>query len=509
MVRVGRLFVYLSRYNSDQKRPIFPVCLLLENKSCLVVGGGKIATRKVSLLIQASAQVTVIAPQISDELIALSESHSITHINRQFIDSDLNNHKLVYCATNDKGVNQHILDLCKQKGILCCSIDSGWIDGDFLTPAVIRCDDLTVSVSTGGRACRRSRLVKASLSKHLSLLNNSTLAVIGTSHLELPTERREHLHCSGDDYQSKTNMIRQIWGVHEFVLLNTCNRIELIFSGCVTTELLHLLKKILNFDSLQDNEYYFKQGIQAFEHGVALCGGLLSQLAGENHITAQMKETVAASIESSCAGTIMQEWFSSTLHLSREVRQATSQLLRNEEYEDVALKFIQCEMSSRTISPAIAIIGTGVVGSSMMNMLLTAFPELICEWIYHSRKPDIPSELQNRVKVSQFEKLPEVSKKSDIIISAIRTDNPVITNDNRFVFKSGSILIDLSLPRSIDPGIKDTTENITVLDLDGLNKWYRIEQVNRDDLLSICNRIVHANRDIYDKLITSITGRNS
>jgi glutamyl-tRNA reductase len=205
----------------------------------------------------------------------------------------------------------------------------------------------------------------------------------------------------------------------------------------------------------------------------------------------------------------MQEWFSSTLYLSREVRQATSQLLRNEEYEDVALKYIHCETSLRSHSPMITIIGTGVVGSSMMNMLLTSFPELSFEWIYHYRKPDVPSEFQNRIKISQIEKLPEISKNSDIIISAVRTDNPVITNDNRFVFRPGSVLIDLSLPRSIDPEIKNNTENIKVLDLDGLKKWYRIEQVNRDDLLSICNKIVHTNRDIYDKLITSITGRNS
>ena len=48
----------------------------------------------------------------------------------------------------------------RREGILCSAIDSNWTDGDFVTPAICRQEDLTVSVSTGGSSCRRARIVK-------------------------------------------------------------------------------------------------------------------------------------------------------------------------------------------------------------------------------------------------------------------------------------------------------------------------------------------------------------
>lgn len=486
---------------------VLPICLLIEDKTCLVVGGGKIATHKVNLLLQAGAQVTVISPVITDEIRSYANNKAITYFNREITDSDIADFTVVYCATNDNNVNRRIIGLCRANRILCCSIDSSWSEGDFLTPASVRHKDLTVSITTGGKACRRSRLVRSLLSRHLSAIDNSTLAVIGTSHLELPTDRREPVHSTGDDYLHKAEMIRQLHGIHEFVFINTCNRIELYFSGTVTPALKHLLCKILHFDSLKEDEFYFKEGIGAFEHGVALCSGLLSQLPGEHHITAQMKDAVSTCMNAAWAGTIMQEWFSSTLHLSREIRQATSSILKNEEYEDVALKYFENEfLSGYPLS--ITIIGTGVVGSTILNKVLTAYPNAICKWIYHRNVPEIPEFFKNRVALSSFDDIAESLKDADIIISAIRSDLPLISVNHLQTIKSGAILIDLSMPRSIDPAIADSS-TLKLLDLDGLKKWYRIEQVDRNYLLSICRNVVKTNRDIYDKIITSITGRNS
>ena len=491
---------------TEQK--IFPICLLLDNKPCLVVGGGKVASRKVALLHEAGAQITVISPEITPEISALANSKTIDYFSREFTDADIKGFKLVYCATNNKTVNSHILKLCREHKILSCIIDSGWIDGDFLTPASVRQKDLTVAISTGGKACRRSRLVKTSLSRHLSSIDNSTLAVIGTSHLQLTTQRREPLHSTGEDYQLKAGMIRQLWGIHEFVLLNTCNRIELFFTGSVTPEIKHLLKRILLLDNLLDSEFYYKEGLEAFDHGVALCAGLLSQLPGEHHITAQLKDTVSDCIDKQWAGTIMQDWFSSTLHLSREVRQVTSAFLKCEEFEDVALKYLISE-SAISHPMSITLLGTGMVGTNMLNKILRTIPDATVNWFFHTRLPEIPFEFKNRVKLYSFDNLPDVLKSADVIISAVRSDTPVITSEHKNIINTKAILIDLSVPRTIDATIKDSIDSIKMVDLDGLKIWYRIEQVDRTKLLSISHEIVQTNRDMYEKFITSITGRNS
>lgn len=487
---------------------IFPVCLLLENKPCLVVGGGKVASRKVALLLDAGAQITVISPEISTEIRAHSDVQTIKYINREFVDTDIKGFKLVYSATNNKIVNSHILQLCREHQILCCIIDSGWIDGDFLTPASVRQKDITVAISTGGKACRRSRLVKASLSRHLSLIDNSTLAVIGTSHLQLTTERREPIHSTGEDYQLKAGMIRQLWGIHEFVLLNTCNRIELFLAGSVTPEIKYLLKRILLLDNLADTEFYYKEGLDAFEHGVALCAGLLSQLPGEHHIAAQLKDTVSTCVENQWAGTIMQEWLSSTLHLSREVRQVTSSFLKSEEFEDIALKYIISEsVNSHPLS--VTLLGTGMVGKEMLHKIMTAFPDTIVNWFFHNQRPEIPFQFKERIKLSSFDNFPDALRSADVIISAVRSDVPVITSNHKNIINTRAILIDLSVPRTIDATLKDSIGTIKMIDLDGLKIWYRIEQVDRANLLSISHEIVQTNREMYDKFITSITGRNT
>jgi len=63
---------------------VFPVGLILSGRPCLVVGGGKVAARKVGLLLDAEAAVTVIAPEVTDELQALAAAGRIRVVARTF-----------------------------------------------------------------------------------------------------------------------------------------------------------------------------------------------------------------------------------------------------------------------------------------------------------------------------------------------------------------------------------------------------------------------------------------
>lgn len=486
---------------------IFPVGLLIEKKHCLVIGGGKIASRKVSLLLDAGADVTVIAPEISDDILSFVTKNQIRHFKREFFVSDLNGFELVYCATNNKALNNSILTECRKLRILCCSIDNNWIEGDFLTPATVRQKEFTVSISTGGKACRRSRLVKSSISRHISLIDKSTLVVIGTSHLELPVSRREKIHCLGDDYVIKGEMLRQLWGIHEFVLVNTCNRLEIYFAGPVNNSLVQLVKMILCLDKLEAGEFYCKEGIDAFEHGVALCAGLLSQLPGEHHIASQLKDAVSQCSEYRWSDTLMQEWFSSTLHLSRELRQATSHIIKSIDIEELTLNYITSELNAETPF-TFTIIGTGIVGSKLCTLVLDTFKNAQVNFVYHNIMPVISDTNTHRVIVIQLNDMYSAISTSDIIISAINADTPVINAEHAQILKANSILIDLSVPRTIDPALGTSLTSQKLIDMDNLKLWYRLEQVDRNQLLAICKEVVIENREMYDKFITSITGQH-
>jgi len=155
-------------------RTVFPIALLAEGRKCVVAGGGKVAAQKVSILLDAGASVTVISPELDETLTSLVEADRVTHVARAIERGDVQDAFIVFAATDDEQANSTVLNACRERGILCCRVDGGWAEGDFVTPATIRNGDLTVSVSTGGRSCRRAQQVKNGLKQWLESVTNPT-----------------------------------------------------------------------------------------------------------------------------------------------------------------------------------------------------------------------------------------------------------------------------------------------------------------------------------------------
>jgi len=113
----------------------------------LVVGGGQIAARKVRTLAEAEFEVTVVAPDVLDEIRARP---LVTVVERSFEDSDLDlGFGLVLACTNDRETNRAIGLACRARRIPVLVADAQ-DESTFFTPAVLRDGDLAVAVSTGG-----------------------------------------------------------------------------------------------------------------------------------------------------------------------------------------------------------------------------------------------------------------------------------------------------------------------------------------------------------------------
>ncbi len=137
----------------------FPINLNLDGRRCLLIGGGPIATRKAAQLLACGAELTVIAPEITDEL----RSRPVTIIERRFQSGDLEGFRLVVTATADPVVDQQIFDEAEQLGIWVNSAD----DPErctFTLPAVIRRGDVMVTASTGGTSPALSTWLRQQLS---------------------------------------------------------------------------------------------------------------------------------------------------------------------------------------------------------------------------------------------------------------------------------------------------------------------------------------------------------
>jgi precorrin-2 dehydrogenase/sirohydrochlorin ferrochelatase len=144
-----------------------PVNLLVAGRPCLVVGGGRIAARKVGHLLDAEADVTVVSPRATEELATLAAQGRLRHVARAFVDSDVDGHGVVFAATDRPTVNRRVIACCRRKGILCSAADANWPDGDFVTPAICRKGGVIVTVSTGGRSCRDARAIKERIAEML------------------------------------------------------------------------------------------------------------------------------------------------------------------------------------------------------------------------------------------------------------------------------------------------------------------------------------------------------
>ena len=273
----------------SEGRPILPVNLLIEGWPCLVVGGGPVAHRKVTGLLAGHASVHVVSPALCPALAALETAGRIAVKPHSFSPADAAGMRIVFAATNDRQVNRQVLEAARAAGAFCCCVDGNWMAGDFVTPATLQRDGLTVAVSTGGRSCRQARLVKETLGRHLQSIETADLLILGTSHDELPLERRETLQVAGETFSQAGGMLMQVWGIHEFMLLTTCNRIELVAIASTSASQSGLPERILGFDRLADGAWYRLSGRAAFDHLALVTAGMRSQAPGEYHAAAQVK----------------------------------------------------------------------------------------------------------------------------------------------------------------------------------------------------------------------------
>jgi len=139
-----------------------PIFLKVEDRKCLVVGGGKVAARKVTLLKRAGAHITIVSPQLCDEVHALLEQGGMTHVAREFQDRDLDDCVLVIAATDAKAVNRRISELANAQRIPVNTVDSPDLCS-FIMPSMIDRSPVQIAVSTGGASPVLARLLRSRL----------------------------------------------------------------------------------------------------------------------------------------------------------------------------------------------------------------------------------------------------------------------------------------------------------------------------------------------------------
>ncbi|SHO47699.1 precorrin-2 dehydrogenase/sirohydrochlorin ferrochelatase family protein [Anaerocolumna xylanovorans] len=142
----------------------FPFFIDIKNKKCIIYGGGKVAYRKIEALLDFEADITVIAPVVSEEIAALEGR---IHINiGEYGEKELEDAFFVIAATNNSAINEMIAKNCRDRKILVNVVDE-LSKCDFLFPAYIKKGSISIGVTTSGQSPVMAGHIRKTISDNL------------------------------------------------------------------------------------------------------------------------------------------------------------------------------------------------------------------------------------------------------------------------------------------------------------------------------------------------------
>ncbi|MFQ2648142.1 siroheme synthase CysG [Aeromonas caviae] len=139
-----------------------PIFCRLDNKPVLLVGGGEVAERKARLLLDAGAQLTVVAPDLDPELAELAANGTIEWLDAEFAPAHLTGKWLVVAATDRREVNALVYQSANMARIFANVVDDPK-RSSFIMPSIIDRSPLMVAISSGGKAPVLARLLREKL----------------------------------------------------------------------------------------------------------------------------------------------------------------------------------------------------------------------------------------------------------------------------------------------------------------------------------------------------------
>ncbi|MDO5146232.1 MAG: bifunctional precorrin-2 dehydrogenase/sirohydrochlorin ferrochelatase [Eubacteriales bacterium] len=169
----------------------FPIFIEIEQKKCLVIGGGKVALRKVEGLLRYGADVQVVGKEICGALRQLLPPDSLHE--GELSEQQLDSAALVVVATGDRQANHRAAMLCRERGIPVNVADAPE-EGTFLFPALVKKGDISIGINTGGK----SPILSSQIRKEIEKVIPDSYAEIAVQMGKLRSYVQEHVPMEAD-----------------------------------------------------------------------------------------------------------------------------------------------------------------------------------------------------------------------------------------------------------------------------------------------------------------------
>lgn len=162
----------------------YPIFLDIKGRKCVVVGGGSVAERKVRVLLEHKASVTVVSPMLSGGLKRLAERGAIKVVARNFKSNDLKEAILAIAATDDSATNAAVARQGRRYQIPINVVDDPG-SSDFIVPSIVSRGDITIAISTAGKSPALARKLRTELDAILPAEYAQLLSLVSDVRQEL------------------------------------------------------------------------------------------------------------------------------------------------------------------------------------------------------------------------------------------------------------------------------------------------------------------------------------
>lgn len=142
----------------------FPFFIDIKDKSCIIFGGGLVAFRKITALLEFDADITVIAPFVCEEIEELRDRIKIRF--GEYEEKEIEDAFFVIAATNNSNVNSKISKACREKKIMINVVDE-LSECDFLFPAYVKKGNISIGVTTSGNSPVMAGKIRKTIKENL------------------------------------------------------------------------------------------------------------------------------------------------------------------------------------------------------------------------------------------------------------------------------------------------------------------------------------------------------
>jgi glutamyl-tRNA reductase len=321
------------------------------------------------------------------------------------------------------------------------------------------------------------------------------LVAAGISHKTAPVEVREQLAVKPSHLVDAAEVLKLFGHLDEIVLLSTCNRVEIYgTTRQATGHIKSLLRLLCAEPRALDPHIYLYEDADAARHLLRVAAGLDSMVLGETEITGQIKNAYETAREAGLTGPVLNRLFQKAFQTTKEIRTRTAIGRGTVSIKSAAVELIEKAFSDDIANKSVMVIGAGEMAERCIQLVKKGVRSIFVSSRSFDRALDLATRCGGEA-VCFGDCLFEM-RDVDVVIAATSSAKTLLSCDDiENLMKARRnrplLLIDLSVPRNIDPAVGHL-DSVSIYDMDDLGALARRGVQGRERELTACHQIIEA-----------------